>query len=92
VAPDNCDRSGSRKAGLNGIRVGRVSGYQFIGLSKTTQNTYSNIEISPALEMRTRQRGRTVNTDSELLPDGPEREAVLKEIAQFRMRADCKEL
>jgi hypothetical protein len=49
MAPGNCDRSGSRKAGLNGIRVGCVSGYQFIGLSKTAQNTYSIIESSPAL-------------------------------------------
>jgi hypothetical protein len=49
-SPSSCDRSGSRiNAGLTGIGVGRVSGYQFIGLSRTIQYTYSSIEISPAL-------------------------------------------
>ena len=60
-------RSGSRKAGLNGIRVGRVWGYQFIGLSETIQNTYSNIESSPTFASAI--TGRTAaDTDAELCP------------------------
>lgn len=43
-APDALRRGGYVAAGPpRRVRVGRVSGYQFIGLSQTTQNTYSNM-------------------------------------------------
>jgi hypothetical protein len=74
------------------MRVGRVSGYQFIGLSKTAQYTYSNMEISPALGDANATTGQ--NCQTQMPNDCPtvRSEKLSRGIAQLRMCADAKNL
>lgn len=74
------------------MRAGRASGYQFIGSSKTAQNTYSNMEISPALGDADATTGQ--NCQAQMPNDCPtvRSEKPSKGIAQLRMCADAKNL